>query len=46
MPIMDGYQATTEIRRRQGASAHTPIIAVTASAMKSDEDRRRRCRRP
>jgi PAS domain S-box-containing protein len=39
MPILDGYEATGEIRRLQGVSRHTPIIAVTASAMKSDQQR-------
>jgi CheY-like chemotaxis protein/HPt (histidine-containing phosphotransfer) domain-containing protein len=36
IPILDGYDATREIRRLQGAETHTPIIAVTASAMESD----------
>jgi PAS domain S-box-containing protein len=39
MPVMDGYEATGEIRRLQGGSRRTPIIAVTASAMKSDQQR-------
>nr|MBA2599903.1 response regulator [Actinomycetota bacterium] len=39
MPILDGYQATREIRRVQGISTRTPIIAVTASAMSSDQQR-------
>ncbi|MDQ3619286.1 MAG: response regulator [Actinomycetota bacterium] len=39
MPILDGYQATREIRRVQGVSTRTPIIAVTASAMSSDQQR-------
>jgi CheY-like chemotaxis protein len=39
MPILDGYQATSEIRRLQGEMQHTPIIAVTGSTMKSDQQR-------
>jgi two-component system, sensor histidine kinase and response regulator len=39
MPVLDGYQATSEIRRQQDGSRRTPIIAVTASAMESDQQR-------
>ncbi len=39
MPVLDGYQATMEIRRLQAGSRHTPIIAVTGSTMKSDQQR-------
>jgi CheY-like chemotaxis protein len=39
MPVMDGYQATREMRRRQGTTKHTPIVAMTANAMEDDRDR-------
>jgi CheY-like chemotaxis protein/HPt (histidine-containing phosphotransfer) domain-containing protein len=39
LPILDGYQATTEIRRIQGATRRTPIIAVTGSGMMSNHKR-------
>lgn len=41
MPKMDGYVATSKIRLREIEShaAHTPIIALTADAMKDNKDR-------
>jgi len=39
MPVMDGYQATAELRRREGSSRHTPVIALTASSMAEDRQR-------
>jgi signal transduction histidine kinase/CheY-like chemotaxis protein len=39
MPVMNGYEASTEIRRREGRDRHVPIVALTASAIKGDEER-------
>lgn len=40
MPEMDGFEATRQIRAEEGADRHTPIIALSASALPEE---RRRC---
>jgi CheY-like chemotaxis protein len=40
MPVMDGFEATVAIREQEQTSGtHLPIIALTAHALKSDEER-------
>jgi len=38
MPIVDGLQATREIRAAELAGTRIPIIAMTANAMRGDQD--------
>jgi signal transduction histidine kinase/DNA-binding response OmpR family regulator/HPt (histidine-containing phosphotransfer) domain-containing protein len=39
MPVMDGFEATAEIRKQEARSGgHVPIVALTASAIEGDRE--------
>ncbi|HEY8945495.1 MAG TPA: response regulator, partial [Polyangiaceae bacterium] len=39
MPVMDGYQAASELRRREPAGRRVPLVAVTAHAFTEERAR-------
>jgi two-component system sensor histidine kinase/response regulator len=39
MPVMNGFEATKAIREMEGATKHTPIVAMTAYAMTGDREK-------
>ncbi|MFL1404349.1 response regulator [Marinobacter sp. M1N3S26] len=43
MPELDGYEATCQLRQEEQEHSlpHTPVVALTASAMEQDEERSR-----
>jgi CheY-like chemotaxis protein len=39
MPELDGFEATREIRHREGGNGRIPIVALTANALEGDRER-------
>ncbi len=39
MPVMDGFDATRALRRKEAGGTHLPVIAITASTLDENRDR-------
>ncbi|MEM8780007.1 MAG: response regulator [Cyanobacteria bacterium P01_G01_bin.49] len=39
MPVLDGYEATRQLRQREGEQHHTIVVGVTANALAEDKDK-------
>jgi two-component system sensor histidine kinase/response regulator len=37
MPLMDGYDVVRHYRKHEAEEQHTPVIAITANALRGDE---------